>query len=456
MHDIRAAISGVGLAQPDVTLILDAEGVIQQATLANEVAGEGVDAWLGRPWFDTVGEVGSDKARTMVDDARIRGVSAFRQITQRFPSGRELPMEYTLVRLGGKSGLIAIGRSLQAVAELQSRLIAAQEAMERDYWRFRDVETRYRLLFDVSSEPVLLISAEDLRIAETNPAAIRALGLAPGHAFVPEVASADREAFHAMLQRVREHGKAPGLVLRLGAERDPWLVRASMMTAQPGAVFLLQLSPAAAPRRGAAGGEPPAVEALIERMPDGFVLIDAEGVIQRANPAFAELIQAGAEAAIRGERLGRWLSQPGADLGVLLAQIRRHGNVRLFATTLQGERTEVPVEIAAAGDADGRPRYVGLLVHDVSGRLAPAERGDGIAASIEALARQTGTKSLRRLVQDTTTLLERHYIEAALKLTQGNRTAAADMLGISRQGLYAKLNRYNLDGDASATGEPAS
>ncbi|MFO1057949.1 MAG: transcriptional regulator PpsR [Dongiaceae bacterium] len=455
MHEIRAAINGVGFAQPDVTLILDAEGVIQQATLANDVAGEGVEAWLGRAWSDTVGEVGSDKARTMVDDARIRGISAFRQITQRFPSGRELPMEYTLVRLGGRAGLIAIGRNLQAVADLQSRLIAAQEAMERDYWRFRDVETRYRLLFDVSSEPVLLIGAEGLRIAETNPAAIRALGLAPGRAFVPEVAHQDREAFHAMLQRVREHGKAPGLVLHLGVERDPWLVRASMMATQPGAVFLLQLSPAsAAPRR--AQLEAPSVEALLRRMPDGFVLIDTEGVIQRANPAFAELVQAGAEAAVEGERLGRWLSQPGADLGVLLGQIRRHGNVRLFATNLQGERTEVPVEIAAAGDVDGRPRYVGLLIHDVSGRMAPAERGNGIAAAIEALTRQTGTKSLRRLVQDTTGLVERHYIEAALKLTQGNRTAAADMLGISRQGLYAKLSRYNLDGDASATGDPAS
>jgi transcriptional regulator PpsR len=455
VHEIRAAISGVGVAQPDITLILDVEGVIQQATLANEIAGEGVDAWLGRPWSETVGEVGSDKARSMVDDARTRGLSAFRQITQRFPSGRELPMEYTLVRLGGKGGLIAIGRSLQAVAELQSRLIAAQEAMERDYWRFRDVETRYRLLFDVSSEPVLLVGAEDLRIAETNPAAIRALGLAPGRAFVPEVAAQDRQAFHAMLQRVREHGKAPGQVLHLGIERNAWLVRASMMAAQAGAVFLLQLSPAAAPRRVAtATAEPPTVEALIERMPDGFVLIDAEGVIQQANPAFAELVQAGPEAAMRGERLGRWLSQPGADLGVLLAQIRRHGNVRLFATTLQGERTDVPVEIAAAADVDGRPRYVGLLIHDVSGRLAPGT-GDGIAASIEALTRQTGTSSLRRLVQDSTALVERHYIEAALKLTQGNRTAAADMLGISRQGLYAKLNRYNLEGEASRTGDPA-
>ena len=42
-------------------------------------------------------------------------------------------------------------------------------------------------------------------------------------------------------------------------------------------------------------------------------------------------------------------------------------------------------------------------------------------------------------------IVERRYIEAALELTGGNRTAAAELLGLSRQSLYAKLNRYGLD-----------
>ena len=42
-------MSGVSFAQPDVTLVLDDEGVIRKATLSNSVSGEGVGAWLGRP-----------------------------------------------------------------------------------------------------------------------------------------------------------------------------------------------------------------------------------------------------------------------------------------------------------------------------------------------------------------------------------------------------------------------
>jgi len=40
-------------------------------------------------------------------------------------------------------------------------------------------------------------------------------------------------------------------------------------------------------------------------------------------------------------------------------------------------------------------------------------------------------------------------IEAALQITGDNRATAAEMLGLSRQSLYAKLRRYGL-GDLAA------
>ena len=138
----------VNIAQPDVTLTLDMDGIIRGATLSDAIHGEQVQAWLGRPWSDTVGTVGVDRVRSMVKDARTAGVSAFHQLTQRFPSGLELPMEYTTVRLGGKSGLIAIGRNLKAVAELQSRLVAAQQAMthHRGSWGYVDTPSDQSVL----------------------------------------------------------------------------------------------------------------------------------------------------------------------------------------------------------------------------------------------------------------------------------------------------------------------
>src|SRR4051794_11376821 len=224
--------------------MLDLDGVIRDVTLSNGVSEESVDDWGGRPWTDTVGDSVSSKVSRILEDVRQSGMSAFRQVNQRFPSGLELPMEYTTVRLGGKAGMIAIGRNLNAVADLQSRLIAAQQAMEQEYWKLREVETRYRLLFDASNEAVLLLKADTLRIIEANPASIRMLGLARGRDLLPEMAAEEREPFQAMLQRVRQSGRAPGILLHLGPDRTGWLVRASLMTSEPGQVFLVQLAPA--------------------------------------------------------------------------------------------------------------------------------------------------------------------------------------------------------------------
>ena len=65
-------------------------------------------------------------------------------------------------------------------------------------------------------------------------------------------------------------------------------------------------------------------------------------------------------------------------------------------------------------------------------------------------ARDVGTVEL---VRETTDVIERLCIEAALELTGDNRASAAEMLGLSRQSLYSKLRRFGLgqrDADADS------
>ena len=63
------------------------------------------------------------------------------------------------------------GRDLRVMSALQQRLMNAQQSMERDYSRLRDVEMRYRLLFQLSSEAVLILDPARSRVTEANPAA---------------------------------------------------------------------------------------------------------------------------------------------------------------------------------------------------------------------------------------------------------------------------------------------
>lgn len=445
-------MSALPTVQPDITLLLDMEGVIREATLSPSMSGESVDGWLGRPWVEVAGEMGGDKVKRMVDDARVSGISAFRQINQRFPSGLEIPMEYTTVLLGGRAGMLAIGKNLQAVAELQSRLIAAQQTMERDYWKLREIETRYRLVFDASNEAVVIVSAADLRILEANPTAIEAL-TSPrrrnehlaGRELLHDVAAEDREAVREMLARIRERGKALSILVHLGPAAKPWMLRGSLITAEPGHLFLLQFTAATDLSAPADKAGHSAVEELIDQLPDGFVALDDAGIIRHVNQAFLDLVQLGSKGSAIGESLGRWLWQPGADLNALLANIHKHKTVRLFTTTIRGELgTETEIEISA-GASEAEQGQIGVLIRNVARRLPSGSETDLLRSTLGSMSEQIGKSSLRQLVKNTVSIVEQHYVKQALELAEGNRTATAELLGLSRQSLYAKLNRYGLE-----------
>ncbi len=468
-------MTGVTLASSDITLSLDKDGVILEATVSANLPEESVSAWVGRPWTDTVGAPVGEQIRGMMADAHRHGLSAFHALTQRFPSGREYPIEYTLVRVGAKGGLVVVGRSRLAVDELQSRLLATQRAREQDYWKLREIETRSRFLFDSSGEAVLLVGAETLQVLEANPAAIRGLGVAPGWHILDEIAPADHASFRGMLQRAREGGRAPGIVVRVGAGQVAWTMRASLMATEPGQVFMLHLTPPlplepaawpaattpgpiapgplAAPAGQALPGQAsagqtlpvPGLAALLERLPDGIVLASSRGEVLQANTSFLDMAQAAAPAVVLGQGLGRWLQQSGADLDVILANLARHGAVRLFATSLTGELgSTVQVEISAAS-VSGEHGMIGLVVRDVSRRLQAAEDPRDLLAVLEGLTAGMGDHSLPELVRLTSDIVERHCIEKALQRCHGNRRATADMLGLSRQSLYGKLKRHGID-----------
>ena len=349
---IQASLTSVNRAsEPDITLTLDMDAVIRQVSVSNTVSGEFVQTWLGRPWIETVADSGVEKVRRSLSDAREGGVSAFRRILQRFPSGLEVPIEYTTVRLGGGAGLISVGRNLQASSELQSRLIAAQQAMERDYWKLREVETRYRLLFDVSNDSMLVLNSEDFRVVDANPAAIRALGLTRGWEFLTEIAPRERDAFREMLARVRENGRTPGGMFHIGADRSPWVLRPSLLNEDATIFYMLQLvNVANRPPAQIPSVEPKGIASLVQAMPDGFLVMDREGVILEANSSFLRAIEMTDETAVVGSRLDRWLGRGEGDLNAMLSGLRRRGAVRLFSTVIRGEMgRRIDAEISAGG-----------------------------------------------------------------------------------------------------------
>ncbi len=59
---------------------------------------------------------------------------------------------------------------------MQQRLVRAQMEMEKDYRKLRDVESRYRILFHLAFEPMVVADAHSLRILDANDGAADLLG----------------------------------------------------------------------------------------------------------------------------------------------------------------------------------------------------------------------------------------------------------------------------------------
>jgi PAS domain-containing protein len=121
--------------------------------------------------------------------------------------------------------VVAFGRDLRSTVLLQHRLVEAQQAMERDYWRFREAETRYRNLFQTSPEAVLVVDGLNQKMLEANPAAealagragLRMVGAALPALFEP----AAGEPLQALVAASRAVGKRDAVRLPLAQGQGP-------------------------------------------------------------------------------------------------------------------------------------------------------------------------------------------------------------------------------------------
>src|SRR4051812_24817059 len=144
------AASSVIAAASDIALVIDKDGVIRDLSFGSEeLAREDYGKWLGQPWADTVTAESRAKVESLLRDAASKLPARWRHVNHPSARGQDVPIVYSAVQVGNEGRVVAVGRDLRSIAALQQRLVEAQQSMERDYWRLRHVETRYRLLFQM-------------------------------------------------------------------------------------------------------------------------------------------------------------------------------------------------------------------------------------------------------------------------------------------------------------------
>ncbi len=447
--DAGAAASLVAAAS-DVTLILNPDGTIRDLSIQNEDLMTDIGGgrhWLGVPFAETVAIDSRPKVKALMADAA-RSESRWRHINHLASDGRSVAVSYYCVQLGDQARMVAFGRDLRTLSALQQRLMNAQLSLEQDYSRLRDAELRYRLLFQTSSETVLIFDPARHKVMEANPAAPEMFGTdvreIVGHPLLQRFASP--ETVQAYLAAIRM-GETPDdfRTYLVHADREV-VLRASAFRQDSATMLLVRISSAhAVAAASSLSGAKAKLLRAVESAPDGFVVIDNDGRVLTANAAFLAMVRVASEDAARGEPLDNWVGESGVDLTVLLANLRQRGSVRFFSTTLRDEAgATADIEVSAVAIGNGSPSF-GLAIRNVGPRVRVEPRaGSALPRSVEQLTELVGRVALKDLVREATEVIEKLAIEAALDLTNDNRASAAEMLGLSRQSLYVKLRRYGL------------
>jgi len=450
LSDLEPSVTAKVVASAaDIALIID-KGIIKDVALGNgKLCEERYDTlWRGKPWVETVTSETRQKVQELLK-APDAASPPWRQVNHPSSSGVDVPVRYTAIRTGRDQQFVAVGRDLRSLAVLQQRLIEAHQGLERDYDRMRAAEARYRLLFQFVSDAIVIVDASSDRIEEVNPAAAGRFGqrcdaiigdllsnqftkkslrtieitiaeaLSQGSAVSPPVRSRSGQTWQLAVSPFKLADDVR-LIVRLVADDIPNTVKT-----QTGAMVL----------------------DIVETMPDGFAIVSETLSLLTANRAFATMAGYPGGKIPENRQLGDFLGRSDTDLNVLMASLRRHGSVRNFSTIFRDRfNSEDQVEVSAISAPGQDGSIYGFAVRSVARRLETGPRiGEELPSSVDQVTSLVGKVPLKEIIRESSDLIEKLCIEAALEITADNRASAAEMLGLSRQGLYSKLKRFGMD-----------
>ena len=434
-------------------LVLDKQSTVLEVTVfGKDLQRLDTSGLKGRSVHDFISHDSRDKFALMLDAVGKTDAPMWRHVNFSPKPGQDMPLQVSLLPQE-KDGMVWLfGRDLSGLSQMQSRLVEAHQSMERDFLRLRHMEARYRLLFESVADPMLVVDVAQRRVMEANSAAqlvFKDLSRKLPGSDVAQLFDPDkREALEILLRQAQTTGRMEsGRVRYLNAERDCNL-HVSVFVQEGGPQYLLRLQALSAQQTSHT--EAPIIHWFhhaLEQASVGFVVADRMGTILASNPEFCSMVGVASHTFLINKSLEDWLARGGVDLGVLLTNLRQSRTLRSFATDLRSMvGVLIPVDIAAVTLNGDDPTY-GFFFHQLSGARGrdamPATTG-GMADSVAQLSQLVGRMPMKEIVGETSTMIERMCIQAALELTQNNRASASEMLGLSRQSLYVKLHRYGM------------
>jgi transcriptional regulator PpsR len=189
------------------------------------------------------------------------------------------------------------------------------------------------------------------------------------------------------------------------------------------------------------------LQSLFEKGTDAIVFLDGSGLIKAANEAFLHLTDSHSQSVVVDRAFSDFLSRGAVDLKVLLDNVKRVGHLRHYRTRLNTDYMgEVSVELSATLLQDKGKSLIAIVARDsvVSDRVVWPTSPSADNEGLRNVMRLVGYSTLKEIVDETTEIIEKMCIEAALEMSGNNRAAAAELLSLSRQSLYVKLRKFGI------------
>ena len=441
----------------DISILIDRSGkIIGLYINKNLELKPKTDSWVSQNIrkFLTIESI--EKLENLLQDIHPKQSKAFRPIELNHldEEKTEFPVVYRVNLLENNQILLA-GRDLRPIAEIQQQLINAQLSIEREYEKYRGYDTRLRVILENSTESFIFIDAKTGQIVDGNQSAARLTGLDLTNLINSDFSelfkNQKKEDFLNSLKNKASERQFNSTQFILKVKNIELNIIPTVFRANTEILILCKLEEKI-PDVINSNEMTSALKSFYSNNPDGIVFTDKFGSICYANETFLSICDIADFSDIYSKPLSDIFIRGAIDSKVLIDNTVENGSMQLYVTKIRTRfERQISVEISSAYLGKNNHPEFAFVFKDISHMEHERHQTDAVSEkALQNVMKLVGSAPLKELVADTSDVVERLCIQTAIELTENNRVAAADMLGVSRQSLYVKLRKYGLmskDGD---------